>query len=45
MISKLWKQHRRWKCRRDFNRLSEEWQFAVELAGIDPESLIRRGEL
>lgn len=36
---------RRWQCRRDFSVLSKHEQNLFREVGIDPDSLIKRGDL
>ncbi len=41
----LYRRYRRWKCRRDFNRLPREMRMIIRFIGDDPDGPIARGKL
>lgn len=44
-MKRLWRCFRRWQCRRSFKRLPPDLQAWAEYMEVDPDSLIRNGEL
>ena len=45
MLGKIKKSYRRWKCRRHYNSLEWFWQDYYRQLRIDPESLIKKGQI
>jgi len=45
MLRWLWTRYKRWRCRRAFNSLPPNIQLSIQAIGLDPESLIKRGEI